>query len=361
MSTMSREAWLDVFRGAAVAGMLLVNHPGSWATVYWPLVHADWNGVRPADFVFPMFLFAVGLSLNYSSMSPWQGKGYGALTYAKILRRAAFLLILGLLLNGFPTFDLASLRLTGVLQRIAVCYLFAALVFLHARLVAQICLIVGMLAFYHVLMAMLPVPGCGAGSFTRECNLVSHIDRLLLGQRLPADSHDPEGLLSTLPSIATTLLGSLAGQMLRSAQPQSSKVVLLSAAGLAGVLAAVAWHQVFPINKNLWSPSFVLLTAGVSSLFVAILFAFRRSPFLRWAAPIRFLGANAIVAYVIAEAGDRLLAVTGAQQRIYEWAFTSWFEPFQASLLFALAYSLVVFMIVSAVHHWRFHIPERTP
>jgi predicted acyltransferase len=351
MSTMSREAWLDVFRGAAVAGMLLVNHPGSWATVYWPLVHADWNGVRPADFVFPMFLFAVGLSLNYSSLSPWQGKGYGALPYAKILRRAAFLLILGLLLNGFPTFDLASLRLTGVLQRIAICYLFAALVFLHARLVTQICLITGMLALYHVLMMVVPVPGCGAGSLTRECNLAGHIDRLLLGQRLPVGSHDPEGLLSTLPSLATTLFGSLAGQMLRSAQPRSSKVILLSAAGLAGVLTALAWHQVFPINKNLWSPSFVLLTAGVSSLIVAILFAFSRSPFLRWAAPVRFLGETAIVAYVTAEAGGRLLAVTGAQQRIYEWAFTSWFEPFQASLLFALTYSLLVLMIVSAVHH----------
>ena len=343
---MSREAWLDVFRGAAVAGMLLVNHPGSWAAVYWPLVHADWDGVRPADFVFPMFLFAVGLSLNYSSMSPWQGKGYGALPYAKILRRAALLLILGLLLNGFPTFDLASLRLTGVLQRIAICYLFAALVFLHARLVTQICLIAGMLALYHVLMVVVPVPGCGAGSLTRECNLAGHIDRLLLGQRLPVGSHDPEGLLSTLPSLATTLLGSLAGQMLRSAQPQSSKVVLLSAAGLVGVLAALAWHQVFPINKNLWSPSFVLLTAGASSLIVAILFAFPRSPFLRWAAPVRVLGANAIVAYVIAEAGGRLLAASGAQKRIYEWAFTSWFEPFQASLLFALTYSLLVLMLV---------------
>ena len=184
------------------------------------------------------------------------GKGYGALPYAKVLRRSTLLLILGLLLNGFPTFDLASLRLTGVLQRIAICYLFAALVFLHARLVTQICLIVGMLTLYHVLMVVVPVPGCGAGSLTRECNLAGHIDRLLLGQRLPVGSHDPEGLLSTLPSLATTLLGSLAGQMLRSAQPQSSKVVLLSAAGLAGVLAALAWHQVFPVNKNLMEPFF---------------------------------------------------------------------------------------------------------
>ena len=223
------------------------------------------------------------------------GEGVRRVALCKILRRAALLLILGLLLNGFPTFDLASLRLTGVLQRIAICYLFAALVFLHARLVTQICLIVGMLTLYHVLMVVVPVPGCGAGSLTRECNLVSHIDRLLLGQRLPVGSHDPEGLLSTLPSLATTLLGSLAGQMLRSAQPQSSKVILLSAAGLAGVLAALAWHQVFPSTRIFWSPSFVLLTAGVSSLIVAILFAFPRSPFLRWAVPVRVLGANAIV------------------------------------------------------------------
>jgi predicted acyltransferase len=359
-----RELWLDVCRGIAVAGMILVNNPGSWADVYWPLTHADWHGWTPTDLIFPLFLFLVGVSIAFA-FSPWVGGAKYDL-YVKIARRTLVLYALGLLLAGFPTFDLQTIRVTGVLQRIAICYFFASIIFLNTQWPTQALAAATLLVGYHALMYLAPEPGYGAGCMSKECNIAGYIDRVVLGKHIGAGSYDPEGLLSTIPAIATTVCGVLAGQWLRLAGKR--KVLWLVGAGVCVIIVGVTWHPWFPINKTLWTSSYVLFTVGTSSLVLALCHALVHHMRFTWRGllPFAAFGVNAIAAFVLSELLARFVAVkewwdlphgdgrpgVSLQVFLYEQLFTSWATPRNASVLYAVAY-LMIFLGVVMLLHWR--------
>ena len=364
----TRHSWLDIYRGIAVAGMFLVNYPGSWSTVYWPLVHAGWHGATPADFVFPAFLFAVGVSVTYSSLSVSGPERTELPLYLKISRRTAIIFVLGLFLSAFPDFDLATLRITGVLQRVAICYFVVAVLFLRTGWRTQAALAVALLVVYFVLMTHVSVPGCGSEVLSKDCNLAGYIDRLVLGGRAGAGSHDPEGLLSTLPAVATSIMGALAGRWLQAERHDRQKIAFLFIAGLCGIVAGLAWHPWFPVNKTLWTSSYVLLTAGVSCLVLALCFGLNRVAWLGM--PFQILGVNALAAYVAAELGARIMTADGwwnfalpdgrrgatLQSMLYERLFIPWADPFMGSFLYTLAYSIILVALMFPLFHLKIYI-----
>ena len=213
MTTETRLVSLDVFRGLTMAGMVIVNNPGDWGNVYWPLLHAEWHGWTPTDLVFPFFLFIVGVSITLSKKTA---------SWSSIFRRAAIIFALGLFLSGYPRFNIERWRIPGVLQRIAVCYLVAAVLYrvsdkrreVQARFIAAVAVVLAL--GYWAMMAFVPPPGGVAGDLTPDGNLGAWIDRALMSGHLWRPKWDPEGLLSTIPAITTTLFGVLAGMCLSS-------------------------------------------------------------------------------------------------------------------------------------------------
>ena len=298
---------LDVFRGLTVAGMILANNGGG--SSYAPFHHAEWDGWTPTDLIFPSFLFIVGVSITFAlSKRLALAAGTGAVV-GKIVRRALIIFALGIFLNTFPDFNRwGTIRIPGVLQRIALCYLATSLIFLVTGLRGQVVALVGLLVGYWALLAYVPVPGFGPHDWARGHDLGSYLDRLLLPGHIYKADYDPEGLLSTLPSIATTLLGVLAGHWLRSGRDRYATASGLFAAGTALVIAGASWGAWFPINKALWTSSFVLLAGGWSSIGLATCYwLIDAQGYRRWAEPARVLGTNPIVAYTLAAVGARLL------------------------------------------------------
>jgi predicted acyltransferase len=343
---------LDAFRGLTIASMILVNNPGSWLTLYWPLGHAPWHGWTPTDLIFPFFLFMVGMSLNFSRR----------VTAGQALRRTAALVGLGLFMAAYPFFDLGTVRIPGVLQRIALCYLAT---WALRRVLGNTGLAVAaaaLLAGYWLLMTRVPVPGGLAANLEPQTNLGAYVDRLLLDGHLWSVSKtwDPEGLLSTLPAIATTVLGALAGAWLRSPRTPTAKAVGLWAGGAALTVLGLAWGTAFPINKSLWTSSFVLLTAGLGAyLFGLCYWLVDVRGHREWTRPFVVYGRNAILVYV----GAGLLAKTlnviklpdatgepvSLQARIFEVSFASWLPPYDASLAYAVATVLLWYVVLRAL------------
>src|SRR5918911_165925 len=219
-----RMASLDVFRGLTIAGMILVNNPGSWEHIYSPLEHAAWHGLTPTDLVFPFFLFIVGVSITLALGKRAERGGPRRDLYVKIFRRTLLIFALGLFLTGLPFDDLSTWRIPGVLQRIAVCYLCASLIFLNTSWRTQTIIAAALLVFYCLLMTMTPVPGFGAGNLTMEGNLAAYVDRAVLGRHTWKPLYDPEGILSTVPAVVTTLCGVLTGHLLRSRRTPLEKL-----------------------------------------------------------------------------------------------------------------------------------------
>lgn len=298
---------LDLFRGATIAAMIVVNNQSS-ESAYWPLRHAAWNGWTPTDLVFPFFLFIVGVSLVFSCQARQQrGASRGALVQ-HILRRSAILFVVGLGLNLLAAVDLASWRIPGVLQRIAVAYCAAALITLYSRSSTRIVWIAALLLGYWAVMRFVPVPGFGVPGrdvslLHPDGNLAAYLDRKLMLGHLWEPTRDPEGILSTLPAIATTLCGVLTGEWLRSARTAQQKMLGMCLNGLAGVVAGELWGIWFPINKKLWTSSYVLLTAGLALICLAICYWMTDIKLHCgwWASPFIILGSNAITAYVLSE------------------------------------------------------------
>ncbi|HEX2639664.1 MAG TPA: heparan-alpha-glucosaminide N-acetyltransferase domain-containing protein, partial [Pyrinomonadaceae bacterium] len=232
----SRLVSLDVFRGMTIAGMVLVNNPGTWSAIYSPLEHAEWNGWTPTDLVFPFFLFIVGVAITLALGKRVEQNGVNSDVYVKVVRRSALIFLLGLLLATFPFYnfskgewlDLSTVRIMGVLQRIAVCYLVAALIFINTNWKQQAVIAIALMLVYWALMTLIPVPGCAVTSFNdKACNLAAYLDRTILGEGhiwRSAKVYDPEGLLSTIPAISTTLAGILCGHWLRQKREDNEKV-----------------------------------------------------------------------------------------------------------------------------------------
>ncbi len=301
---------LDAFRGITIAGMILVNNPGSWNHVYAPLRHAEWHGWTFTDLVFPFFLFIVGISISFSfSKRMDHGIAKNEL-YLKILKRTVILFGLGILLGIFPHFNFVIIRIPGVLQRIALCYLFSSFLFLKIGIKGRCMASFSFLALYWLMMKLIPVPGYGPGILTYEGNLCAYIDSHLLGGHLYKPGFDPEGILSTLPAIATTLLGTLTGDWLRSSKIIIHKTLGILIGGLLLILSGLLLHPLFPINKQLWTSTFVLFTAGVALIFLGFCYWMIEGMKIRkWATPFLVLGTNAITVYVGSSLMAKLIGV----------------------------------------------------
>jgi predicted acyltransferase len=356
---------LDIFRGLTIAGMILVNNPGSAS--YWPLDHADelmtanptgwypgkwWvaaNGWTPTDLIFPFFLFIVGTSMVLS-FAARRARGDSRQSLMKhAARRSALILLIGYAIRILPYFNFSHMRYPGVLQRIAVVYLFASVITLWTSTRGRIVWIAGLLAGYYAVLRFVPVPGCDPAAWmTQHCSLAGWLDRKLMLGHLYRRDFDPEGLLSTFPAIATTLLGTLAGEFLRSAASLRQKLRGLALAGAAGVAAGYAWHPFFPISKPLWTSSYVLFTAGAACLLLALCWwLIEMRCWHVWARPFLWLGSNAIVAYALSTFVGKLGSIIKVSDgshtiELQTWIYDHWFAPLaqekNASLAFALCY-----------------------
>jgi predicted acyltransferase len=335
----SRLASVDAFRGATVAAMLLVNNPGSWGSVWWPLAHAEWHGWTPADLIFPFFLFVVGITTELSRKDP-----------LGILRRGALIVLAGLALNAFPftAERFATLRFSGVLQRIGVVYIAAAFIArwcgsdplersrkYYARILAVVLTI---LLGYWAILSLGPLD-------PPDATVAARIDRALLGEAhiwKQSRTWDPEGPLSTIPAVATALFGVAATAWVR-----TRKVKWLTIAGIMAAAAGLAWGVIFPINKNLWTSSYVLFSAGVASLILALFILTIDGRRQRaWAKPLVIYGMNPLVAFLGSGLMARLLGMiridgSPLQVILYRTLFRDYFPPHLASFLFALSFVLV--------------------
>lgn len=353
-----------------MAAMVVVNTPGDWSQVYPPLLHAEWHGWTPTDLIFPFFVFIVGVSIVLSS------RAQGAV--AVIFKRAALLYLLGLVLALYPSFNFATVRLVGVLPRLALCYLGAALIYRQVApapervkwrvvLGSAAMLVVG----YWALLRFVPVPGGVAGDLSPSGNLGAWIDRTVIGEAhlwRQSRTWDPEGLLSTLPAIATALTGVAAGILLRSSRSSFDKLMWLAGAGIASAVTGLLWDVRFPINKNLWTSSYVLFTSGLASLALAACYWLvdGRTAAERWTRPLVVLGMNALALFVLSGLLVKTLVwikVTGpagTPQSLYAWIFQHVFAPLaapkNASLLFALTALLLLYGVLEVLYRRRWFL-----
>jgi len=335
---------LDAFRGLTIAAMILVNNPGTWSAMYWPLGHAEWHGWTPTDLIFPFFMFMVGMAMNYSRKT----------SFREALRRAAVLFGLGVFMAAFPFFNLATVRIPGVLQRIALGYLAAWVVRRWLGPLGQALVCALLLLGYWLLMTRVPVPGGLAPNLEPATNLGAWLDRLLLDGHLWRQTKvwDPEGLLSTLPAIATTLLGVLAGEWLRSSRSQRTKVAGLLVGGLVLTLLGLAWGESFPINKNLWTSSYVLFTGGLAAYLFAVTYLIADVYGVRgWTRPWVVYGTNAIFVFVASGLVAKLLAIVKLggiplQTHLYQGLFAWWLAPVNASLAYAISNIVAWYLVL---------------
>ncbi|MDZ7958126.1 MAG: acyltransferase family protein [Aulosira sp. DedQUE10] len=365
---------LDVFRGITIAGMILVNMAGVADDKYPPLDHAAWNGCTPTDLVFPFFLFIIGVAMTFSLSKYTEGDKPTSAVYWRILRRAAILFALGVLLNGFWnkgiwTFDLSSIRFMGVLQRIGLAYLFASLTVLNLPRKGQWILAAAILIGYWLAMMYVPVPGYGAGVLTREGNFGAYIDRLIIPKAhlYKGDGFnfmgDPEGIFSTIPAIVSVLAGYFAGNWIRSQTVQSRISIGLVLFGIGCLIVGWAWGWTFPINKKIWTSSYVVFTSGWALLLLAAcyeLIEVRR--IRRWSKPFEIMGLNAIALFVASVLLIKILVRTniGTGEKapstydwIYQNVFASWAGTFNGSLLFALVTVLLWWVVAAIMYRQR--------
>jgi predicted acyltransferase len=346
---------LDAFRGMTIAGMLLVNNPGTWSQIYGPLRHAEWHGWTPTDLIFPFFLFIVGVAMTFSfGILTERGATRGTLV-RKAAKRAAILFGLGLLLHGFPNYlDISTLRIPGVLQRIALAYFAATLIVLYLRPRGQAVALAVLLLGYWALQTLTPVPGMGISVLEPGRDLGAFIDRLVFTEAhlwSQARTWDPEGLLSTLPAIGTVLCGVFTAYWLRSARQPSDKAIGLALAGAAALALGLAWGGWFPINKNLWTSSYVVFTAGFAAVVLAACYwLIDVRGWQAWAKPFTIYGMNAIAAFFLSGLFARLLTLVRVPQGdatvtlkgwIFNNLFLSWASPINASLAYAITFVLL--------------------
>jgi predicted acyltransferase len=359
---------LDLFRGATIALMILVNNPGDERSAYWPLKHAEWNGWTATDLVFPFFLFIVGAAMAFSLRARVERGVSRSELVGHVLWRGLVLFALGVFLNGFPKgYHLGSLRFYGVLQRIAICYVISAILVLWSGRRGWILTILGCLAGYWLLMRFVPVPGFGVPTkdmpfLDPDRNLAAWLDRKLLFGHLYEGTRDPEGVISTIPAVATCLLGVLTGQWLRSPRTPRAKALGMAGFGVVALAIGELWNLWFPINKKLWTSSYVVFTAGLALLVLALCY---------WAVDIKRLhglwtkfflvfGMNAIAAYFFAEvvshALDHLKTRDGAltlQEWIYQHAFAGVGSPQTSSLIYGLCYVLMCWVVMWILYRKR--------
>lgn len=371
MQPTERLVSLDVFRGLTVAGMLLVNNPGTWGAIYPPLGHAAWHGWTPTDLIFPFFLFIVGITTHLSLSSRRARGDTDAVLRRQVLRRGVLIVLIGWGLSAFPFYPLeriTELRIPGVLPRIGVVYLVAGLLTLNASVKQVVVMLVVLLYGYWFAMTLLPVPGgCELGALCLDVpsrTLAAWVDRALLDGHLwkAAKTWDPEGPLSTLPAIGTAMMGVLCGRWLAlKERPLTERLNGMFAVGALLMMVGLMWHWSFPINKGLWTSSYVVFTAGMAAVSIAtITWIIDVQGVTWWTRPLVIYGVNPIVAFV----GSGLMAriiyslwkveVDGKQVSVqavvYKTVFASWLDPQTASLAFALCFVLFWYAILAVLY-----------
>jgi predicted acyltransferase len=396
IETRERLVSLDVFRGLTIAGMILVNDPGTWSAIYPPLGHAAWHGWTPTDLIFPFFVWIVGIT-TYMSMESRRARGATESEITRsIIRRGAIIFLLGFLMAGFPFFTwtpirgnpdptflervvdrLLHWRIMGVLARIGIVYIIAALIAQRTNVRQQVITIVCLLFGYWFVMTALPVPGSGVlGQLALakpETTMAAWLDRLLLDwSRFGLGNHiwsgsltwDPEGILSTAPAVGTAMLGILTGRWLSQPKPIDERLNAMFAAGAIGMMAGLMWNWAFPINKGIWTSSYVIFTAGMAAVaLAAIIWLVDLKKHDWWTKPFVHFGMNPILAFVGSGVMARLIyslikvdyngKSVALQSAIYQSAFASWLEPKNASLAFALTYVLLWYGVVYVLYRKR--------
>ena len=348
---MERLTSLDAFRGATIASMILVNNPGNWDQVYDQLDHSAWNGWTFTDMVFPSFLWMVGVSMTLSFAKRLSQDHSRGKLMLHSMRRSGLILLVAYALGQFPFFTFETFRIPGVLQRIAVCYVIAAAIWLYGGTRGVVVALGVLLVGYWMLMTLYPVPGFGPGVLTKEGNFARYIDSMVLNGHMWRQTRDwdPEGIVSTLPAIATTLFGILTGVFLRSPRPQAEKASWLFASSCLLVLCGTVMNIWMPINKNLWTSTFAVFMAGMSTGLFALFYWFIDvSGHKRWAKPFVIYGMNALAAYVFSGVLDRLVELVKVgnvplQTWVYRNVLLPVATPKRASVLYALANVAVVF------------------
>ncbi len=358
MNQSKRLLSLDVFRGFTIAAMLLVNNPGSWSTVYGPLLHAKWHGCTPTDLIFPFFLFIVGISIVLAfNKRIAKGDSVKSLI-SKSAIRALKIFLLGLFLSGFPFFDLATIRIPGVLQRIAIVYLICSILFVKTNWKTQASIGLALLLGYWAMMTLIPVPGHGQPNLMPTTNLGAWLDNLLLEGHLWSNSKvwDPEGLLTTLPAIVTGILGMMTGHLFTTKLDTNTKLKWLVISGIAGLAIGLLWGLVFPINKALWTSSYVLYSAGYGALLFALTYWLLDVKNVKTGSkPFIIFGKNAITIYVLSGLLAKtlyLIKITNAEGTsqtlgswIYQNLYLTWLTGKNASLAFAISHVLVLLLV----------------
>jgi predicted acyltransferase len=355
MESTKRLLALDVFRGLTVALMIVVNNPGSWESVYPPLLHSYWHGCTPTDLVFPFFLFIIGAAMWYSNKK--SDHTLSGKIVIRILRRTALIYLIGLAINAYAIFspDLSKIRLMGILPRIALAYCAASFIVLGLS-VKWVRILIGfiLLAYWAILVVF-----GGDTPFTLEGNFVGRFDTAVLGIKHVAEFHgakfDQTGLLSTLPSLVNVLFGYLAGRLIDRSEAKITAIKKLVIYGIAGIVIALVWNFILPMNKPLWTSSFALYTSGFAFLFLGLLlWIIDIKGFTGWAKPFLVFGINPLFLYVFSEIlaitlGFSLInLVSGAKIAVSTWIFSNCFlpigNPVNASLLYALVFTFICWL-----------------
>jgi predicted acyltransferase len=343
---------LDAFRGFTIAAMIMVNSPGSWSHVYPPLLHADWHGLTPTDLIFPFFVFIVGVSIVLAFNRRMEaGVEKGGL-YRKIASRSVKIFAVGIFLHLFPDFNFETLRVAGVLQRIAIIYAVCAILFLNSGWKTQALTGAGILVVYWLAMVLIPTPGVGKVMLEPGMNLAAWIDSYVVpGSYYRGQTWDPEGFFSTFPAIVTGISGLLAGKLLVGLRNQDRMVIWLFLGGFITFLLGIMWGWVFPVNKHIWTSSFVLITSGLAGMTLSsAIFLIDMLGYRRGIGPGVIFGANAITAYALAsmliQPFYRIQWFGGQSlSRHFMETFTNiGFDPRLASVMYALIYVGIVFI-----------------
>ena len=364
---------LDFFRGLTVAAMIFVNNPGSWGNIYAPLEHADWHGCTPTDLIFPFFLWIVGVSIAFAMSSSKANPSTHGKTIVKAIKRGVILYFLGFFLAIFGklmavVIDGKSLieafqtvRLLGVLQRIGIVFIISSIIFLKFSNKTIFKIFIVILAIYWGLMTFVPVPGIGYPNMEKETNLAAWIDRGILTEAhtwSAAKTWDPEGVLSTLPAVGTCLFGVLVGIWMRRKDIDSpTKVAWLFTAGVGAVILGLLWDLQFPINKALWTSSYVLYAGGLASIGLALCYwLIDVQGYKRITTPFVVYGVNAITVFFLAGLMPRVLNLikitnadgtkTGLLEKFYTTFYTPYFSPINASLVWAISYVLGFYVLL---------------
>ena len=345
---------LDAFRGITIALMITVNDAGNWDYVYAPLEHAEWNGVTPTDLVFPFFLYIVGVSIALAYTKRLKMGLPKMDMYKKILYRSLkifgvgiFLALLTPIMHGFQDFHLSDLRIVGVLQRIAIVFFVCAILFLNTDWKVQAKIGATILVLYYIVMMFVPVPGAGIPMLEPgpDKNIAHWIDSFITPGRLYRGTWDPEGLFSTLPAIVTGITGMLAGTLILSNQSQERKILWLFSLGFLAFVIGGAWDWFFPINKRLWTSSYVMYTSGAASMTLATsLFFVDLLGYKKWTKMGIIFGANAITVYVLAGIFYRIFHMTGIREATFNGMVTIGIEPKLASFIYAILFTLVCYI-----------------